>query len=618
MRRTIIAASVSLLALVTAAPALAQDARDLAIGADIKGELSASDPRLADDDDARYDDYRVAVRAGQRLEAVMRSSAFDAYLAVYAADANGAPEGEPRATDDDGLGEGTDSRLRFTADRDGAYVLRARSLGTDGTGAYTLSLIERPAAPPAPRPATIRVGDEVKGELTSSDPEQDDGSAYDAYALSARAGQRFAIGLNSEAFDPVLRVGRAGQADVFEELAKNDDAPSGGLNSFLIFTAPDSGDYLIRATGLNATAEGDYTLTVADGPPPAPVSALRFDTPVRGRLTVDTPLNEGGQHADAWRFRGREGQRVVINLTSDAFDTYLQLFRETNGSRQSIAEDDDSGAEGTNSRIAFTLPATGDYVVEARAFSEGTGAYQLKLEEATPEPPPGTLTFGATISGEIGDRDPRDDENRGFDAYRFRGEEGRRVQVIVRSGDFDAFVAIGKVIDGQFVVLGSDDDGLGEGTDARLSYTTENTSEYIVRASPLGSDGKGLYSIELIDQGPEPKPGSIVVGGAARGTLGVGDSMAEDGSYYEAYRLHAKKDEKLNLTLVSNDFDAYVSIGRIDDGDYTQLEADDDGLSDTHARLEWTAPEDGEYEVRAGSFAQGETGAYALMIDRKP
>lgn len=617
MRRTIIAASVSLLALITAAPALAQDARNLAIGADIKGELSASDPRLTDDDDARYDDYRVAVRAGQRLEAVMRSSAFDAYLAVYAADANGAPEGEPRATDDDGLGEGTDSRLRFTADRDGTYVLRARSLAADETGAYTLSLTERPAAPPAPRPATIRVGDEVKGELTSSDPEQDDGSAYDAYSLSARAGQRFAIGLNSDDFDPVLRVGRAGQADVFEELAKNDDAPSGGLNSFLIFSAPDSGTYLIRATGLNATAEGDYTLTVAGGPPPAPVSALRFDTPVRGRLTADTPLNEGGQHADAWRFRGREGQRVVINLTSDAFDTYLQLFRETNGSRESVAEDDDSGAEGTNSRIAFTLPAIGDYVVEARAFSEGTGAYQLKLEEAAPEPAPRALAFGETLPGEITERDPRDNENKGFDAYRFRGEEGRRVQVIVRSGDFDAFVSISKA-GGEYEALASDDDGLGEGTDARLSYTIPETGDYVVRASPLGSDGKGLYAIELIDRGPEPKPGSILVGATARGTLDESDSMADDGSYYEAYRLHAKKDEKLTLTLVSNDFDAYVSVGRIDEGDYSQLEADDDGLSDTHARLEWTAPDDGEYEVRAGSFAQGESGAYALTVERKP
>lgn len=617
MRRTIIAASVSVLALFAAAPALAQQVQDLAIGAEIKGELSDSDPRLTDDDEARYDDYRVAVRAGQRLEAVLRSSDFDAYLAVYAADANGAAEGEPRATDDDGLGEETDSRLRLTADRDGAYILRARSLGTDETGAYTLSLSERPAAPPAPRPTTIRVGDEVKGELMPSDPEQDDGAVYDAYALSARAGQRFAIGLNSDDFDPVLRVGRAGQADVFEELSQNDDAPSGGLNSFLIFTAPDSGEYLIRATGLNATAEGDYTLTVADGPPPAPVSALRFDTPVRGRLTAETPLNEGGQHADAWRFRGREGQRVVINLTSDAFDTYLQLFRETNGSRESLAEDDDSGAEGTNSRIAFILPATGDYVVEARAFSEGTGAYQLKLEEAAPEPAPKALAFGETLPGEITEADPRDSENKGFDAYRFRGEEGRRIQVIVRSGDFDAYVSISEA-EGEFEALASDDDGLGEGTDARLSYTIPDTGDYVVRASPLGSDGKGLYSIELIDRGPEPKPGSILVGATARGTLDADDSMAEDGSYYEAYRLHAKKDEKLNLTLVSNDFDAYVTVGRIDEGDYSQLEADDDGLSDTHARLEWTAPEDGEYEVRAGSFVQGETGAYALTVERKP
>src|SRR5690606_23898406 len=139
-------------------------------------------------------------------------------------------------------------------------------------------------------------------------------------------------------------------------------------------------------------------------------------------------------------------------------------------------------------------------------------------EEAAPEPAPTPLAFGATVSGEITERDPRDDENKGFDAYRFRGEEGRRIQVVVRSGDFDAFVSIGKA-EGEYEALASDDDGLGEGTDARLSYTIPETGDYVVRASPLGADGKGLYSIELIDRGPEPKPGSIVVGATARGTL---------------------------------------------------------------------------------------------------
>ena len=43
----------------------------------------------------------------------MRSDAFDTYLEVY----QGSDTGEAIATDDDGLGEDTNSRLRFSARR---------------------------------------------------------------------------------------------------------------------------------------------------------------------------------------------------------------------------------------------------------------------------------------------------------------------------------------------------------------------------------------------------------------------------------------------------------------------------------------------------------------------
>lgn len=109
-------------------------------------------PRPADE--YRYDDYRFEARAGQRLEATLRSDAFDAYLEVYA---DGAA-GEPLASDDDGLGDGTNARLRFTPEKAGTYVLRARTLsGLDG-GDYQLSLQERPAPRVRRDPAAFALG----------------------------------------------------------------------------------------------------------------------------------------------------------------------------------------------------------------------------------------------------------------------------------------------------------------------------------------------------------------------------------------------------------------------------------------------------------------------------
>jgi hypothetical protein len=54
--------------------------------------------------------------------------------------------------DDDG-GEGTDSRLVFTLDQGGTYLLVARGWGSSGAGRFTLALAERDAPPPVePRP----------------------------------------------------------------------------------------------------------------------------------------------------------------------------------------------------------------------------------------------------------------------------------------------------------------------------------------------------------------------------------------------------------------------------------------------------------------------------------
>lgn len=605
MRRQTFLAAVSLLAMSIAVPVLAQE--PLAPGATVRGEIAEGDATAADDA-YRYDDYLIRARAGQRLEAVMRSDAFDAYLEVFRPG-----EDESYASDDDGLGEGTDSRLRFSTDRAGTYVLRARTLwGVEG-GPYTLALNQRPPAGRPPRPSGIRVGQSVEGALTARDPESDSGHAYDAYSFRARAGERFAIDLMSDDFDPVVRVGRM-QAGAFVELAMNDDTPATGLNSRLVFTAGDSGDYIIRATPLVVGGEGAYTLALARGPEIAAAQSIEIGGSIEGALTEDDAKGVAGATADSYRFSGREGQRIRIEMSSDEFDTYLELF---DAGQVSLAEDDDGG-QGTNSRLTFTLPRTGTYLIEARAFTEATGAYSLSVSEVEPEKAPEPLPFGSTIRGEISADDPTDNLDRGFDAYGFQGVAGQRIQAIMRSGDFDAYLQIGRA-GAAFSALASDDDGLGEGTDSRLSFTLPENGDYVLRALPLGSDARGLYSLELIDRGPQPQPGSVLVGATARGVLTEADATAEDNSFYDAYRVTLKEGEKLVITMVSNEVDSFLIVGRERAaGGFVALGSDDDGLSDTHAKLEWTAPADGVYEIRAGTFQQGQTGAYALNVEKQP
>lgn len=598
-------------AALSAGGALAQDATPLMFGEGVDASL--------DDGDARselgqpYDAWTLDLTAGQRIEVMMNSDDFDAYLELYDPESDGSA---PVSVDDDGAGEGTNARLRYAVPADGTYTLRARAFSEEARGTYNLIAQERPPAPPAPEPGALGLGQTVSGTIDDTHPVNDEDVPYEAWRFSAREGERVLITLTSDDFDSFVQVGHA-YTEVFEELAYNDD-DGDTLNSRLIFTAPATGDYVVRARPLSLDETGSYSLTVAEAPPAPQPRSIRIGGEAEGSLSADSALDEAGYRSDVYEFRGREGQRVQIRLGSEDFDTYLVLYQ---GAAEGVAlsEDDDGGGQGTNSRIVSTLPADGLYSVEVRGFSQtAAGDYTLSVTEMAPERPPAPLAWGRVVEGAIDDQDPQDAEERGYDSFRFSGVEGNRVQVIARSGDFDTFLRLGSA-DGEFDALAQDDDGLGEGTDSRLNFTLPETGDYVVRVSPLSSGSEGLYSIELIDRGPAPTPGSILIGSTARGTLTETDAAAGDNSYFDAYRINAKAGETLVITMISNSFDAFVIVGREKDGDDIEvLASDDDGLSDTHARLEWEVPDDGVYIIRAGSYAPSETGTYALKVERQP
>lgn len=604
MRYSLLAA-VSAVALLSTGAAWAQSAADARLGDDIRGRLEDGDARTRGSDGYRYDDYRVNLRAGQRLEAQMTSDDFDAYLEVYA-------EGSLRqslASDDDSAGD-LNARLRFTAPEAGVYIVRARTFSGIETGDYQLSLKER-AAPRMPRPGRIAVGRDETGSLGANSAEDDDGKRYDAYAFRASAGERVKIDLESDDFDSFLRVGRIVNG-AFVQMAENDDGGS-SLNARLVFTAPQAGEYLIRVTSYNGSAEGDYRLSMEQGPPAPTAAPVTIGEETRGRLNSDSATSDSGAPADLYRFSGRAGQRVAITMKADGFDAYLELF---DANHNSLATDDDSAGD-LNARLTHTLAEDGDYLIEARAFSSGEGPYTLNIEEIAPPPPPSAIAFGQTVEGELTNSDATDDDGRRYDAFVFSGTEGQRIQAVMRSGDFDAYLQLGENGE-EFSEIASDDDGLGQGTDARLIFTLPETGEYVLRARSWSRDAKGLYALELQDLGGEPSPGSLLIGSTVRARLTERASITDEGIYYDAYHFKAKADEKLRFTLIASSFDAVVEVGEEKDGDYFKLEEDDDGLSDTHARLNWTAPRDGSYVLRARSFGSNSTGDYVLITERQP
>ena len=143
---------------------------------------------------------------------------------------------------------------------------------------------------------------------------------------------------------------------------------------FMVTAAGD--DLLNLSPGASASAR-----TLAPTGPCDTAVAIVYGQTVAGALSSADCRLDDGSYADFYAFSGTAGQQVTINLSSDAFDSYLGL---ASADGTVIAEDDDGGG-GLNSRIVATLPATGTYIILANsALPNQFGGYTLSLSATNP------------------------------------------------------------------------------------------------------------------------------------------------------------------------------------------------------------------------------------------
>jgi hypothetical protein len=232
---------------------------------------------------------------------------------------------------------------------------------------------------------------------------------------------------------------------------------------------------------------------------------------------------------------------------------------------------------------------------------------------------------GQSVRGELSSKDPTLDDDTHFDVWRFRGQAGHVYAVTLRSDDFDAYLAVGLSAGGWCDDCETNDDG-GGGTDSRVEFRAPSSGAYEIRANSLTGGETGAYTLELEDLGEreadEPdmeadvEATPIQAGRAVRGELTEDDARADDDSYYDLYVYRGRAGEAVTISLSSEDFDAFLSIGHMVGGDVETLESNDDGPAGTDSFIRVTLPEDGEYLIRANSLTGGETGTYTLRLTR--
>jgi hypothetical protein len=111
-----------------------------------------------------------------------------------------------------------------------------------------------------------------------------------------------------------------------------------------------------------------------------PNNGFRQAQPVQLGQTVEGQVG-AALDVDVFRFEGKEGQRVVLEVKAarygSALDSLLTLY-DADG--RALAANDDLDATTTDSRIEFTLPKTGAYYVGVQdANDQGGPAHVYRL-----------------------------------------------------------------------------------------------------------------------------------------------------------------------------------------------------------------------------------------------
>ncbi|HEV3048775.1 MAG TPA: PPC domain-containing protein [Longimicrobium sp.] len=351
---------------------------------------------------------------------------------------------------------------------------------------------------------------------------------------------------------------------------------------------------------------------------PGTFPTLRIGQSVSGQISESDPAMFERGRFKVYQFQASPGRRYIITMQAGEFDAYLTLARTVGGITDYLASNDDSG-ENTDSRLRFTVPAAGTYLVVAQSLGEeGTGPFTLQMDTATIRPPTvQNLTLGTPVQGALTDEDAEYDEDTGaeglYDLYRFTGRAGQRVRVRMEMGEYSPSVEVGTMQDGQFTAL----EDVTFGAEGTVLATLAEGGEYYLRAGAYGGV-TGEYTLTVTERQPAPAPRNTPVrqGETVQGELREGDSELEDGRLYDAYVYTARAGERLRIQLRSEDFDAYLIVGRMVDGEFQEIASNDDaeGGEDLHSLVEVELPEDGRYVIQATSFSPASEGAYELIV----
>ena len=387
---------------------------------------------------------------------------------------------------------------------------------------------------------SLTVGDSITAEATGEDV---------TYTLELEADETVEIDLSSEDFDTLVIVQNANG----EELARNDDGGE-GFNSLLEFEAPEAGEYTVVVTSFFNNTNGEYTLSVSSASGSSTDDTDDTDdssdeecgtatSSGEGDIQVGETVNGDANGEETYDISLNEGQTVVITLSSEDFDSYLELLDD----RERIIDEDDDSAGSLNSRIVFTADATELYTIVVRSFGgDADGAYTLSVRENCASSEGGTIEYGQTLE--------LVPDGAFEQLINFEGTEGDVINLYaVSSTGEDTMLSL---LDPDGDEITRDDDS-GEGTNPAIRrFVLPESGTYT--AILAGFSGREMFdpievtleSTELLEVGSEPV--EVTLGEDASSEVLVFDAV-DDERYLISFEFEEDIESSMYINVLQED-----------------------------------------------------------------
>jgi len=570
--------------------------------------------------------FRLSVRPGQIYHISLDGVGTDAtklgdpLLILHAADGSEISRNDdapaPEGQNGEDAPQNLNSRLDYIATQRADVFVEARGYGDDATGNYKLRADSAPLPPDdftntRNTRGRVAVGGNVHGNI-------DYGGDVDWFKVSLTGGQTYRFLLNGDGAhalgDPVLRLLGS---DGTTELASDDDSGE-GLNSYLEFTAPRTGDYFLEAHSFDETASGGYVLSAAAGDIPDNVNT---DAVLSADGDDRTGTLSPAGDKDWYKIDLKAGQsiRVALNAgASNALADPLLILHGPDGAE--LARDDDSG-DGLNSWLEFTAPSAGSYFLEARGFSDdATGDYDITV---TPGEIPGQADGAEALSvgseGRTSIISPNDDS----DWFSVDIVEGRPYRFNVQStpSSDTAHDGLGDpmltIYDSDGHAVATDNDG-GTGKNSYLYFASPTGGTYYAAVSSFNHASSGRYTVSVQDT---DVPGNT----STDETLKVDAAGASDARFsrieiagdLDMYRVDLVANVHYVIT-VSGDGDSPLTdpLLTVLNSNGESVATDDDSGPGLDSRLVFTPTTTDTFYIQASGVG-GSTGGYKVAITRQ-